>query len=415
MKRTLSVVRNLIALVAIAACNEETGTRVDAHPVDSSSQALIIELVGHVKLDTDSNLGLAIAGNYAYVGHRYEGTIDIIDISNPALPVRVGEFTTGSNPTELRAIADLARLYVLVAPGDLVIFDITNPASPAQISSFTVPGALAHEFFLWRDPTLPSRMLAVISDVSTSGGFAVLDVSDANAVTSRHRQTSSPVHSVSVSDDGARMYLSYISGEVGVMDSAQLMGQGAAQPATLLGKRRISDCAAQSPTCIAHSTVKVPGRALAVTTTENEKCPKGWIDIVDVSNESMPTRVGTWRHPYSTMCDVNDRELGLFGYGAHNPTVTANLALVSWYRAGFLVFDISDPAMPVPVGSYVPNAPPGSLFAWGRVATVSYPIIKDGLIYVVDGRNGLDILRYVGPRREEVDGVHFLEGNSNLR
>ena len=44
----------------------------------------------------------------------------------------------------------------------------------------------------------------------------------------------------------------------------------------------------------------------------------------------------------------------------------------------------------------------------------SFPIIKDGLIYVVDIRNGLYVLRYLGPHRSEVDGIGFLEANSNL-
>ena len=44
----------------------------------------------------------------------------------------------------------------------------------------------------------------------------------------------------------------------------------------------------------------------------------------------------------------------------------------------------------------------------------SYPIIKDGLIYVVDVRNGLYILKYHGPFEAEVTAIRFLEGNSNL-
>jgi hypothetical protein len=44
----------------------------------------------------------------------------------------------------------------------------------------------------------------------------------------------------------------------------------------------------------------------------------------------------------------------------------------------------------------------------------SYPIIKDGLIYVVDLWNGLYVLRYEGRHEEEVDEITFLEGNSNL-
>ena len=44
----------------------------------------------------------------------------------------------------------------------------------------------------------------------------------------------------------------------------------------------------------------------------------------------------------------------------------------------------------------------------------SFPIIQDGLVYVVDVRNGLYILKYRGPHANEVNGVGFLEGNSNL-
>ena len=44
----------------------------------------------------------------------------------------------------------------------------------------------------------------------------------------------------------------------------------------------------------------------------------------------------------------------------------------------------------------------------------SYPIIQDGLVSVVDIRNGLYFLRYTGPGASEVAGISFLEGNSNL-
>jgi hypothetical protein len=44
----------------------------------------------------------------------------------------------------------------------------------------------------------------------------------------------------------------------------------------------------------------------------------------------------------------------------------------------------------------------------------SYPIIRNGLIYVIDIRNGLYILRYTGPHASEVAATNFLEGNSNL-
>ena len=48
-----------------------------------------------------------------------------------------------------------------------------------------------------------------------------------------------------------------------------------------------------------------------------------------------------------------------------------------------------------------------------KVVMWSYPVIQDGLIYTVDLRNGLYILKYNGPYSQEVDNIGFLEGNSN--
>jgi hypothetical protein len=44
----------------------------------------------------------------------------------------------------------------------------------------------------------------------------------------------------------------------------------------------------------------------------------------------------------------------------------------------------------------------------------SYPVIKDGIIYVIDVRNGLYALRYTGVGEETITGEAFLEGNSSL-
>jgi hypothetical protein len=48
-----------------------------------------------------------------------------------------------------------------------------------------------------------------------------------------------------------------------------------------------------------------------------------------------------------------------------------------------------------------------------KVVRWSYAIVKDGLIYVVDLRNGLYVLRYRGPFEKEIARIGFLEGNSN--
>jgi hypothetical protein len=49
-----------------------------------------------------------------------------------------------------------------------------------------------------------------------------------------------------------------------------------------------------------------------------------------------------------------------------------------------------------------------------KVVMWSYPIVKDGLVYVVDLRNGLYVLRYRGPHEREIACMRFVEGNSNV-
>jgi hypothetical protein len=85
------------------------------------------------------------------------------------------------------------------------------------------------------------------------------------------------------------------------------------------------------------------------------------------------------------------------------------------------VIDISNPAKPKQAAVFVPDPllfvlqeDPALSAGQDKVAMWSYPVIKNGLIYVVDLRNGLYILKYKGPFADEVSSTDFLEGNSNL-
>ena len=48
-----------------------------------------------------------------------------------------------------------------------------------------------------------------------------------------------------------------------------------------------------------------------------------------------------------------------------------------------------------------------------KVVMWSYPIIQDGLIYVIDLRNGLYVLKYRARSITRSSSIGFLEGNSN--
>lgn len=108
-------------------------------------------------------------------------------------------------------------------------------------------------------------------------------------------------------------------------------------------------------------------------------------------------------------------------FAAHNPTLTRNLAFITWHSAGLQVLDIADPQSPEQAGEFKPRPlpfvfteDPALSSGVDKVVMWSYPIIKDGLIYVVDVRNGLYVLRYTGDHAKEVRRIGFLEGNSNL-
>ena len=108
-------------------------------------------------------------------------------------------------------------------------------------------------------------------------------------------------------------------------------------------------------------------------------------------------------------------------YASHNPTLTRRLALVTWHSGGLQAIDIEDPARMLQTGWFsstplasVANEDPALSMGTNKVVMWSFSVVKDGLIYVIDLRNGLYILRYTGPRSGELSGLSFLEGNSNL-
>ena len=406
-----------LPLLAAMACGADpTAAPVDAPPLDAPAPTGPLTQVGHAALALDAEwLGMAIAGDHAYVGHRAPvGAVQIIDLHDPTAPTVVGAMAPDLEIVELHAVADLARLYVLATGGLVIAYDLADPVHPVELGRVTLTTVLPHEMYLWRDPAAPARILGLISSVAnTAPGLHVVDLSDPRAMTERWAGFASGVHSASLSADGARGFASTLANGMGVFDATTITGAGPIAPTMLTtGLGFVNSCTRAHEACITHSTVEVPGRPLAIVTYENQGVPEGWMELVDVAAPATPRVVGGWRHPRA--CEPVSRDLGVFGYGPHNPTPTAHLAVVSWYRAGLMVFDISDPTQPTPVATFEPaDAAATGFNLWGRVAFVSYPIIKDGLIYVLDGRNGLYVLRYTGPHHEELDGVRFLEGNSN--
>ena len=320
-----------------------------------------------------------------------------------------------------------------------------------------------------KDPAIPNLIVADISKVSRGGSVSEIAEGNWNVLYPGTNRPDYPfsdeakgvcgpydcnlfVHSMGVTVDGTRTFLAMEAGQLLVLNTEPVVKVKAISHVISLNGDLITPPAnrpvwGQMPpdpkavpdnckkACAnGHSAVKVPGRQLVLTTDEvygtftdpKYGCPWGWARLIDIADPVHPAIVSEFKAPQdeqsfcSSRYDTSATEQ-YTSYSSHNPTVLRDLALIAWHSGGLQVTDISDAAHPVRAGWYYPDSTsqvatedPALTRSVEKVAFWSYPIIKDGLIYVVDVRNGLYILRYTGPHADEVSSVKFLEGNSNL-
>ena len=403
--------------------------------------------------------------------------VDVADPSEPRVVGAIGaphEANRGESSRELRVWPRQKLLIVMnfqcssfihdcaddvEVRSTITFYDISgrNAADPQHVATY-LPREKPHEMFLWIDPEDRDRALLYYStpNIDTTGtNMVVADISDARDGVVREVATFNPnrrypartrqlrdvaLHSMALNQRGTRLYLAYLGGGFLVADTSELARDEADARVRLITpvKNRVRY---SNPG--AHSAVKVPGERLVVLTEEvygdlldysdptsgfidDEGCPWGWVRIADISDPRHPQVVGEYRtrQNYRSYCDTeagqDEQNTTYTSYAAHNPTVLEDLALVTWHSSGLQAFSLSDPTDPDRTGKFSPRPlrsvateDPALSAGRNKVVMWSYPIIKDGLIYVVDVRNGLYVLRYTGPGREAVDQVRFYEGNSN--
>jgi hypothetical protein len=397
-------------------------------PAPAAASAVTVEAVGHDDLGARGlNSGLALAGRCAYVGSRGQGSIEIADVSDPAHPSTVGSIPgrTATTARELRAVPDQRLLVVLsyaLSRGGANRIDLyrwtDDCTRPVAAGSYDFGGRAPHEFYLWRDPDGARTLLFVTMFSGGRDDLQVLDVSD--AATPRLVGTWSPpiglLHSISLSADGHRAYLSLWTSGLLVGDVSQFTAGQANPQLTLLTApaNRLQALAGGN----VHSAVQVPGKDLLVVTDERyvPACPYGPARLVDISDPAHPRQVSVLASPENDPATCRNSPAG--AYTSHNPTIVGDLAFISWYSSGLQVFGIGDPANPQRLAEYRPAASePGARdpqLGSTLAMTWSYPIVRDGLLYVADINQGLYVLAYHGPGEEALRQVGFVEGNSNL-
>ena len=366
-------------------------------------------------------------------------SFNFFDLTDPANPRLVSTYTPSRTPHEM-------FLWVDPAHAGRALLYFTTPTS---------------------SDTAPNLIVADISG-ARRGSFAEILKWNPNTQFPRAFRDDNDVrlHSLALTPNGRRAYLAYLGGGFMVVDTSQL-ADGVAHP-TVRPLNTPGDPSWGNPGM--HSSVKVPGTHYAFATDEvygdlldpvtgyDHGCPWGWVRILDVADEAHPRVVSEYRtaenrpdyctsggagttasvSSFAMICDIpTDAQLAALeaaagggqdplntyftSYSSHNPTVLPDLAFVTWHSNGLQAIDLGDPLHPRPVASFSPQPlaavvteDPALSTGESKVVAWSYPIIRNGLIYFVDVRNGLYVVRYHGPHEREVGSIGFYEGNSNL-
>jgi hypothetical protein len=403
------------------------------------------------------------------------GGIMIVDISDPFDPNLLGPPlypAPGESSRELRVWRSQDVLIVLntnCGVGDQLhhctlptipsirFYDIRgeNATTPELLTQLNVN---THEFFLWEDPNDPGRALIFAGNAGSSCSppgavpncpFAVWDISNVRSgevpetlFSGLHGYTRFPaapapvqkptggLHSLSVSNDGQRAYFALLNGGFAVVDVSDFAnGVDNPQPRRIT----INENRPTWPGPGAHSAVKFWGRDWAYVSDEvygtatgaAHGCPWGWARMIDISDPTHPTVEADYRLPENDPSTCADWNPSRTSYSAHNPTLTPHIAFTTWHSGGFQAINIQRAHQPSQLAEFFPEPLEEVMLEDPRLSSDedtgrhekvvmwSYPIIKNGLIYVVDLRNGLYVLKYSGRFEREVNRIRFLEGNSN--
>jgi hypothetical protein len=317
------------------------------------------------------------AGNYAYVARGHSG-LAIIDISNPAAPVARGTILPFAHAciSDVQVIGNLAYLSNEITNGSptphvgMFIFDVSNPLAPVELSRLEWGagagyhlGCDAHSVTV--DEPVPGTRIAYLSSGIT-GDLALFDVSNP-AVPVYLSQILSPVWAYySQAHDcvvrNGRVYTSWLGGGFTVHDV-----NNPTAPVLLAHQPNAN----VNTVFTYHLALSTDG--LSLLTTENTTGTDS-VRVWNISNLGAITLAGSYVSPG--------------GATPHQVSVLGKYAYVAYLTDGLRILDLSNPAAPLSVGQYDPEAGSGGAFVGGYsvfpTANHIYLSHTSGGLYTID-------------------------------
>lgn len=347
----------IVVLLLLASCGS-SGAGTDAGTSDASNDATTarrIELVGMLEVT-----GLPIHDVWEYTeessGDRYallcasDAGLKVIALSDPSNPVEVGSVGGGVvAATDVKTWKSYAYIIGEGVGGVGNIIDLSNPASPALVGTFPA----AHNIFI--DDTGYMYLAAP--------GLRIYDLNPNPLVPAEvYNDPACVGHDISII--GNRLF--DFSGDCGTR-IYDLADPGSP---TLLGTVVDNSFSHHS------GWTSSDGTHLYIC---DELAPPDRDDIAvwDIRDLGAPVRVGGFADPDAYV---------------HNLYVVGDYAYVSYYRAGFRVFDVSDPSL-LSLADEYDTDPQASGPGFGGNFGV-YPFTADGSILASDEENGLFVFSF---------------------
>jgi hypothetical protein len=119
-----------------------TGYRPGVQIIDVSDPTTPRRLGEYVNGDTaplGRASGVAIVDSLAYVCN-HPSALEIVDVSHPAQPRRIGAAATSDGGSPIAVVVSAGHAYVADHLAGLTVVDVTNPASPAVAASLDLGG-----------------------------------------------------------------------------------------------------------------------------------------------------------------------------------------------------------------------------------------------------------------------------------
>src|SRR5215472_6592261 len=315
-------------------------------------------------------------GNYAYIGSERRNGVLIYDITNPAAPVLASYYapSTSLDMEDIKVSNGIGYFADNMGSG-LHIVDVSDPTNPRLLSQITSANGgydNTHKVAIWQN------FVFIPQNLTAPALINVFDVSNPAVPVLKTTITATDpqwVNDIDIQDNGSgsvRLYTAGWGGKCDIWD--------------------ITNIATQAPVLLGSFSAGADGSSASATADGNylaytNKNTNGtsYVTIYNISNPASVTVAST----------LTMSALGIDAVSPHDPRIVGNLLYVSWFQAGTLIFDISNPLSPIFVGSY--DTYPGTVVAtqldgnWGV-----YPYLGQDRVLLSDRNTGLYIIDATG-------------------